>query len=136
MNRYVPASGHGCVGEDDVALTTVVLAVVVGAGAEQVAREPAPRAVGCAVIECLCRGDRPLADDAGQDGSSDDGAARCVLLDDGVDAAGDARAGGNAPVGVEDDRDGKREGGDGAHAWSSEVLGVAEVFSPGAMASR
>ena len=85
----------------------VVLAVVVGAGAEQVAREPAPRAVGCAVIECLCRGDRPLADDAGQDGSSDDGAARCVLLDDGVDAAGDARAGGNAPGGAEDD--GERE---------------------------
>mgnify|MGYP000964357868 CR=1 FL=1 len=38
---------------------------------------------------------------------SDDGAARCVLLDDGVDAAGDARAGGNAPGGAEDD--GERE---------------------------
>ena len=103
--------------------------------AEQRFDEVAPSARGTAV-ECLRRQEGLLAYGTRDDGCADHRQAVFVLLDDGVDAAGDARAGGNAPVGVEDDRDGKREGGDGAHAWSSEVLGVAEVFSPGAMASR
>ena len=64
-----------------------------------------------AVVECLGREERLLPHDAGEHGRAHDRQAVLVLLDDGVHAAGDAGSGGDAPVGVEGDRQG--EGGRG-----------------------
>ena len=106
-----------------------VLAVVISFRAEQVAGESCPRAVGLPVVECLCCDDSLLADDAGQYGSADHRLAGQVFLDDGVDPAGDAGAGGHAPVGVEDD--GEREGVGLAHECTSSDVGVVGVLSLG-----
>ena len=129
MNWNVLPLGHGGVREDDVTLMATVLAVVVGSRTEQVAGESCPRAVVLPIVECLCCDDSLLADDAGQYGSADHRLAGQVFLDDGVDPAGDAGAGGHAPVGVEDD--GEREGVGLAHECTSSDVGVVGVLSLG-----
>ena len=91
------------VGEDDEPRGQV--------GAEQCGGEGAPGAAGVAVVECLGREERLLPHDAGEHGRAHDRQAALVLLDDGVHAAGDTGSGGDAPVGVEGDRQG--EGGRG-----------------------
>ena len=63
------------------------------------------------LVECLGREERLLPHDAGEHGRAHDRQAALVFLDDGVHAAGDAGSGGDAPVGVEGDR--QREGGRG-----------------------
>ena len=100
VGRWVNEPG---VGEDDEPRRQV--------RAEQSGGEGSPGAAGVAVVECLGREERLLPHDAGEHGRVYDRQAALVLLDDGVHAAGDAGSGGDAPVGVEGDRQG--EGGRG-----------------------